>query len=650
MQGVKDRIYEFGPFSLDMVRRTLSRDGVPLQLSQKAFDTLVVLIENRGRVVEKGELLNRIWPDSFVEEINLNVQVSTLRKTLGESPTEHRYIVTVPKRGYSFVAPIQETLEPVLTTRQRLTNGQPADPPLLPSKSGVSKTSFTLTAISVDDPSVSSSPVPRRKRFQRSHLFLLGLILFALGVATTLLVIKRFRLSPERPIKTMAVLPFKSVNAEGDKSLELGMADALITKLNQLPTIVVRPTSAIFRYAEQDVETLAAGRALEVDAVLEGTIQQSANRVRITTRLIELTEGKTIWADSFEERLGNLFGVQDSISERVAQALVVKLTDEQKQQLAKRQTEDWRAFQLYSLGYNYRRKGYPEDLQKSIEYYKQAIALDPGFARAHAALAEVKVSLWGAQIPDKEPYFLETETAASTALALDETLAEAQVAFGFFKAKMCGDKQSAKDHYQRALELDPNNASAYHKYAQLILIEQPDRAVEMMQQAAKLDPLSPAINGLLGRYLFFVGQYGRAIEQCNKIAEMLPDAAWNYVTKGIAHEQMGQYKEAIEWLQKAKALSKEESGEIAASLAHAYAQAGRQAEALHILNNLKKDEKMLPDCALVYLGLGEQDQALAAINKALAQQISVSYALRLDPRFEPLRQDTRFKALMAARN
>jgi serine/threonine-protein kinase len=328
MSKPSDRLYEFGPYRLDAVKRVLWREGEPVPVTSKAFDTLLLLIEHSGQVLQKDELMKALWPDTIVEENNLTQQISMLRKALGERAHEHRYVVTVPGRGYSFVAHVRETAsnetgldEPrrseavinqeveVEEGRERAKGEERADRP---------------------QPAASAASAAAHPRRWNSSLTLVALfaLLFGLGLASSYHWMNSKARGGEARAhgRSIAVLPFNDLSTRSsDNSLGLGIADTLIARLSNIRQISVRPTSAVLKYAGAEREALAAGRELGVDSVLEGTVQRSGDTVRVTVQLIGVRDGKPFWARSFDERLTDVFAMQDSISEQIARAMVQEL-------------------------------------------------------------------------------------------------------------------------------------------------------------------------------------------------------------------------------------------------------------------------------------------------------------------------------------
>ena len=319
----------FAEFELNVARRRLIHSGETVAISAKAFDLLVFLAENSGCVLSKEEILDRVWEGQFVEEANLTVQISNLRKALKENKEAPRFLVTVPGKGYKFIAEIEYK----------------GDPTAEDDKAG----SFSAEERNKSDAGDPvQAPIPDGSPARRAAFVIAGLVVLALIVFAG---IRYFRPVPKNEIRSLAVLPFKPLVAENrNESLEMGMADTLITKLSNFRELQVRPISAVRRYAGIEQDALAAGREQTVDAVLDGQIQQAGEKIRVTVRLVKVDDGAVLWTKQFDEKISDIFGLQDSISERVADALALKLTGEQKSRIVKHQTENPEAYQLYLLG------------------------------------------------------------------------------------------------------------------------------------------------------------------------------------------------------------------------------------------------------------------------------------------------------------
>ncbi|HEV2913423.1 MAG TPA: tetratricopeptide repeat protein [Pyrinomonadaceae bacterium] len=663
--------YDFGPFRVDTLKRLLLRDGRSVPLTSKVFDTLLALVSRGGEVLEKNELMRVLWPDTIVEENNLTQNISVLRKALGESRHEHRYIVTIPGRGYSFVAAVREACEDEETGHEERGSGVPA----MEAGRSVAAVASTGDYVRAHDSGRNghaaifkpSSPPERWKPFRdvarpgsassprRRVLALSLLLLFTVTTLSYLWIISRAR-SPLRPAApgSIAVLPFKLLGDEArDEYLGSGMADALITKLSNIRQISVRPTSAVIRYAgRQSTDPLAAGRELGVDSVLEGTIQRAGDRVRVTVQLISVRESRALWAHSFDERFTDIFTVQDSISAQVAQALTLKLTGEEQRLLAKRYTDNVEAYQSYLRGRYFMNRRNEEGLLKAISCFTEAIELEPGYALAYAGLADAYSVLgfyqFGARAP--EEVFQKARAAATRAIELDETLAEAHASLALARLDVDEDEAGAEREYLRSIELNPNYAPAHHWYSDfLAMMDRQDEAMAEIKRALELDPLSLVINATLGERLFYARRYDDAAAQLRKTLEMEESFSPAHYLLGLTYEQKGMYTEALAELNRARELSGGSPWMVAA-LGHTLAMAGRRDEAHKVLVELKELARRRPvspyDMATVYTGLGEKTQAFEWLQKSYKPQLRRQ--LRADPRMDRLRLDPRFQEIYSS--
>jgi DNA-binding winged helix-turn-helix (wHTH) protein/TolB-like protein/Tfp pilus assembly protein PilF len=620
-------LYRFGPFSIDVAERLLLRDGQVVQLTPKAFDLLLVFVENNGHLVEKDELMRRLWPDTFVEEANLTNNISLLRKAL--SVEGHQYIETVARRGYRFVAEIAEAAgeptEPVLEDRNSATN-------VLEEVSGAKQAE-----------ALSQGP-GRRKRFKFVLLFA-GVVLFGMALATYYFWPRPA--VPQPVIRTIAVLPFKPLVADNhDDSLEMGMADTLITRLSNIRQIVVRPTSAVRKYAGFEQDAVAAGRAQNVDAVLEGSIQRSGDRIRVSVRLVRVENGSLIWADHFDEKFTDMFAVQDSISERVAAALAVRLTHEERELLTKHYTANTDAYQFYMKGRYFLNKSTEGDYLKSIEYFKQALEKDPVYALAYAGLADAYVQLGFYGLSPMKESHPRARDAAIRALELDDRLGEAHASLAIILTTYYWQWAEAEKQFKRAIELSPNYAMAHNWYSQyLSFMGRSDEAIREAKWAQQIDPLSLYINSNIGLVSFLARQYDQAVAASQKTLELDPNFAVAHMIIGLSYVQMNMHEEGISELQKAK-----DNPDSRALLGYAYAVAGNKSKAREILGELDQLSRQRyvasAPVAIIYTGLGENDRAIEWLEKAYDERLWEMGMLKVNPVFDSLRSDPRFVRLV----
>ncbi len=580
--GAARPVYDFGPFRLDAGKRLLQRDGQTVPLTPKVFDTLLVLVESRGRVLEKDELMSRVWAGVIVEEGNLTQNVFTLRKALGEGPQEQRYIATIPRRGYQFVAEVRE-------------------------RSQAPSTAAAVTA----------------------------------------------RASEEPARRSLAVLPFTELGGEEvEDYVGLGMADALITRLGNIRQIVVRPTSAVRAYVGQTPDPVAAGRILGVDAVLEGSIRRAGDRIRVTVQLVSVEAGAPVWGQCFDERRADIFSVEDSISTRLAAALVSSLTAEEQQRLRRRYTHDDEAHDAYLRGRHHWNARTEEGLRKALQEFERAIARDPQYALAHSGLADCYTLLGSAGYGVTPPgeALAKARTAALRALEIDPDLAEAHTSLALVRFRMDWDWRGAESEFERAIELNPGYASAHHFYGIFLsAMGRADEAIDRLRIAQQRDPLSLIISTALGRALHFARRYEEAVRQHLKALELDPEFPEARFNLAMVYIHQSRYPEALAELQRAIARAGRRPA-LLDILGYLHGLSGDAASARRILGELEGmvEEGRIDTLHLVYpcVGLGERDRAFEILEKAYGERSGLLVYLKVEPSFDPMRDDPRFADLL----
>ena len=644
-------IYTFDGFQLDARKRLLLRDGKPVQLKSKVFDLLLALVESGGREISKEELMERIWADQIVEDANLTVTMSLLRKALGEKANEHRFIVTIPGRGYRFVGESQvaegliveqHTVSQIVIEQERGNSETIALP---------ARASLPASASNIMRTEMSALPAREARALSRR--------LIAIAAAVALLAItfggyyfwtRRGTPTGAPQIKSIAVLPFKPLLAESrDESLELGMADTLITRLSNIREISVRPISSVRKYGALEQDPIAAGREQRVDAVLDGQVQRVGEKVRVTVRLLRVADGVPIWASQFDEKMTDIFAVQDSISERVTTALAVRLTSEEQRGLSKRHTADIEAYQLYLKGRYHLNRLTDDGFFKGRDYFQQAIDKDPNYALAYAGLADSYNMLGSFDALASAEAYPRAREAAEKALKLDESLAEAHTALAMVKLAYDWEFPAAAREFQRALEIDPSYSDAHKMYSQyLAAMGRFEEALREIKRAQELDPLSLEKIAAIGEILYCQRQYDQAIAQYREALEMDPNSGFVHWALGRPLTAQGKYDEAIVEFQKAIPLSGNSPDEPA-ELARAYALSGRRGQAQKILEELKRRSEhnhVAPTVmAAIYGALGDKTQAFASLNKAFRERDFLLVLLNVEPMFDPLRSDSRFVEL-----
>jgi DNA-binding winged helix-turn-helix (wHTH) protein/TolB-like protein/Flp pilus assembly protein TadD len=647
--------YQFDAFELDPVRRVLLRGGEAIALKPKVFETLLVLVRNHGRVMDKDELMQQVWPDTVVEEVNLAHNVSVLRKALGQKAHENRFIITVPGRGYSFVAQVRElqrnapaaALSEYELTRSRLVIEEETDEKDRAFAPEIYADAANTRLMVAKTPKGSLARTPERKRF----VFAAALAGVAIAIGLLIYGPPRRQPQPFAQIKSIAVLPFKPLVAESrDESLEMGMADTLIARLSNIRDIAVRPISSVRKYAGLEQDAVAAGREQQVDAIIDGQIQKAGEKIRVTVRLLRVQDGAQLWASRFDEKMTDIFAVQDSISERAAAVLALRLTGEERERLAKSYTDNTEAYQLYLMGRYHVNRLTDDGFMKSLEYFQQAIEKDPNFALAHAGLAGAYNALAGFNVRPPKEVYPKARSAALTALNLDHLLAQAHTELAMVNLTFDWDWANAEREFRRAIEINPSDSDAHYYYSYyLAFMGQFDTAISESKKAQELDPISLVKLTGVAQVLLMARRYDEALEHCEKALEMDPNLGFAHWLLGLTYLYKDSYEPAIRALQQSIPLSGGSPDE-SASLAHAYALAGKRTEALKILEELKQQakRKFISPGTIAYLygALGERDQAFALLDKAVEERDNMVVLLKVEPMFDPLRSDSRFAKLL----
>lgn len=647
MSNPPKHLYEFGQFRLDMERPRLTRDGEVIPLTPKALDVLSVLVQSGGNLVEKEDLMQKVWPDTFVEDGNLSVHIFALRKALGENAEGQGYIETLPKLGYRFVGSVQEV--------------DPNGAELVVERHALSR---VIVQEESDSHARATTPGPlalparsetSREVFWTKRPSVVIMILLALALTGVLAYLwmsnKATAPATSAEVKSMAVLPFQSLSAEAeDEYLALGLTDMLITQFGHTRKVVVRPTSAVLKYTKTDQDAIAIGRRLGVQAVLEGSVQRAGERLRVTVRLFRVSDGAPLWAGKFDEKFSDIFTVEDSISQQVAVALRLHFEGTEQPWLRKRHTESTEAYQAYLKGRYFWNKRSADGLRRAIEYFNQAVEIDPTFPLPYVGLAEsYDLLIYYSDLPPND-LFPKSRAAAMRALEIDSQLGEAHVPMARVKAYYEWDQVGAHKEFQRAVELSPNYDTARQWYGEYLTnVGKFEEGIVELKRALEIDPLSLAINVDLGTAFYSARQYDQAISQYRKTLEIDPDFPLCHSFLGMAYSAKGLNQESILEHQRAIALAGERPI-LLALLGHALATAGRKDEARTILAQLKERSNhgyIAPfNLVLLHVGLGDWEQAFGWLEKAYQEhdpwllQFIRNYqhldGLRSDPRFQDL--------------
>jgi len=547
--------YEFGPFRLDAGEYVLMREGRVIPLSPKLFETLLVLVENSGHVVDKDELYKRVWQEVIVEETNLTKNISILRKILSEGDGETSFIETVPKRGYRFVAPVRKSSDedsengskPVLSLDKKS-----AVLPFALSKRHSSPALAEAVArqpefqpfTETDEP---AAPGPAKTswvatRFTTRRGVIIAAALLALTLAA-LAYVWRWRQSsvaPRAEIKSLAVLPLKSLDAS-ENYLGLGIADAVIRSISQTGKLTVRPTSAVRRYVNEDTDAITAARQLNSDAVLDGNVQRDGDRLRVSVNLLRVSDGVSLWSDNFDMRMADLFTVQDTVAQQVASRLRLQLDAAEQARLNKRSTSNALAYEYYVKGvYSSDQRSFGESAKRQMEatiaLFKKAIEADPDYALAHAQLANAYI--WIANFIEEQPVWAErAKEEMNRADALDPQLAETHVARHYLlgSAYEGWKTEAAVRELLIAQKLNPNvgHVELGSIYYHLGLEDLGDRAY---QRALEIDPTSEHIKYMIHAHIRLVNKYDEWLAAYQKFNRDAPMTPWYLMGKGRLDE------------------------------------------------------------------------------------------------------------------
>ena len=641
------RIVRFGVFEADLKACQLRKHGFRLKLSEQPFQVLAMLLEHPGEIVTREELRSRLWAgDTFVDfDHGLNNAVMRVREVLLDSSDHPRYVETIPRRGYRFVAPVEEA-------------AGPANSPIPPEASDISSVSVSrIAALPATAPSPAEwlpkvrhwSTLPRVALLASAVL----VCVIALWTLAVRLIHKAAAGKATPPQSTsLVVLPLE--NLSGDKDQDYfadGMTDELIANLAKIRSLHVISRSTAMAYKGTRKPLSAIAHELNVDAVVEGTVMRVGNRVRITAELVQVSTDHHLWADTYEGQMGDVLALQNRVSSAIVNEIRINLTPEERERLAKTPAVAPEAYENYLKGLYYWNKRSDENLTRAIGYFERAAHTDPQYALAYAGLSDcyaiISAEIFGT-MPAAEAA-PKAKAAALRALEIDPTQAAAQTSLATVKFNYDWDWSGATEGFERAIGLNPSYATAYQRYSlYLIAMGRTQDSFAQIQKARELDPLSISINFSLGWRLYMARQYDRAIAQLQDTLEMDPTYELPHLVVGQAYEQKGDYGHAIPELKKAVELS-HGTPLMVSALAYAYGRFGNRAEGEKLLVDLQskaKSEYVSPYYfAIVCIGLGRHEQAIDWLEKAFADRSNGLVFMKVEPELDDLRSDPRFIAL-----
>jgi DNA-binding winged helix-turn-helix (wHTH) protein/tetratricopeptide (TPR) repeat protein len=624
-------IYEFTDFRLIPRDNLLLRDGESISLPPKAFSTLVLLVEHHGHLVRKEELIETIWADAFVEEAAVSRAVWTIRNALGDDPKNYRFIQTVPKRGYKFVADVSEHRQ---TDRpEAVTNGNRQAPSVEPRyASGINDVA--------EMPISTARPADEPTRFSgwKGYAVLAAVLL---TVSTILLYLTSIGPPTLRAGSgnRIAVLPLKPTDAANRSNIhEIGVAESLIHRLNSIKGFVVRPLSATLKYDALDQNPIAAGREQKVDHVLASNYQLVDGKFRMTAQLINVASGQVEDSYKVETEAGSIFAIQDAVDE-IAKKLITRFESAAVPTVTKRGTSNEEAYRFYLHGKNLTMKRNRDDHRKAIENFEQAIRLDPNFALAYARMAH---AYYGSGTGDKSEDVEKAKELVKRALELDPNLAEAYVTRGYINMAYEWDYAAADRDFLLAIELEPNNDTAHWMYGQLLAYRGSfDDGMREIETAQAIDPGAVMYMYHRGRILYYARRYDEAIAQYKQAIDLDDRFMQPYGWMVRAYEIKGDYASAYQsFLKREERRPRTDELE---SYQKAYEAAGWMG-VRRILSD--SSEANFFDTARLFALHGEKDPAFEYLNKALEKREWHMITLNVEPAFDSLRDDPRFNALL----
>ncbi len=605
----------FGLFEFDPQSGELRKHGMKIRLHGQPVEILTMLLARPGELVTREELQHKLWPaEVFVDfDPSLNAAIKRLRAALGDSAETPRFVQTLARRGYRFIAPVD------VDRSAKAETPAPISAPSSPNRS-------------------------RTVRFAGAAV-VLSAITATLYLASLDHPVSGYSFS--KPIHSLLVLPLQNLSGTSEQDYFAdGMTDALNARLAGISAlrVISQTSSLLYKGTHKSLSQIA--REMKVDGIVEGSVLRSGNRIRINVQLVQPGIEKRIWGQTYERDIRDVLTLQSEVTRAIVDEIRVKLKPGEEARLSDVRASNPDAHVAYAKGRLYWNKRTEEGLRKAVEYFGEAIHKDPRFALAYVGLADSWVPrAWYAYLPPKEA-FPQAKEAVGKALELDPDLVEAHTTLAFINLYYDWDWAGAGREFRRAIELNPNYANAHHWYAEyLSLIGQHDAAIRESERARDLDPLSSIIHTWVGSRYFFARNYDKAVEQYRNVAELDPNFVPAHLALGQAYEQKRMFPEAVWQLERAVDLSGG-SPVYLASLAHAYGISGRTGDALRLVDDLKKLAKRRYvssfDMAVAYLGLRDKDRMFASLETAFQERSPRLLFLRVEPRFDAVRSDTRF--------
>jgi TolB-like protein/DNA-binding winged helix-turn-helix (wHTH) protein/Tfp pilus assembly protein PilF len=631
----------FGTYEVSFQSGEVRKAGLRIRVQQQPMKLLEILLEHPGEVVTREELRSRVWADESFGDFDqaVNIAIAKLRSALGDSAENPRFIETLPKRGYRFIANVSVVDADARPRRPESAAGDLSATEATEAKDRGDNSKDKLQGIGL-----AVAPKPRLW-LTRWVIIALALVLI-LPILFVLLLRSRGRVPAG--IRSLAVLPLDNLSGDASQNYFAdGMTDELITDLAQISALRVISRTSVMAYKGARKPLPQIARELNVDAVVEGTVLRFGDQVRITAQLIEASTDKHLWSQSYEGELRDTLALQNRVATAIADQIRINLTPQEQAALKNAKVVNPEAYESYLKGRYFWNKRTADGLKAALAYFKQTIEEDPKYAQAYSGLADTYALLgdWEYGVLAPNEAYPKAKAAAIKALELDKTLGEAHTSLAFSLDAFDWDWESAETEFRRAIQLNPGYATAHHWYAwHLSEMGRNREAIAEMRKAENLDPLSLIISADVAEILLVAHLNDEAIQQSRRTVDMDPNFALAHYELGQAFVQKHSYNEAIAEFQKAIELS---GGSIpcTSNLAYAYAVSNKRNEAVKILNDLKtRSTTNASEIALMYVGLGDKDQAMKWLEKAYDEHFNPSILLR--SAFDPLRSDPRFQDLV----
>ena len=638
----------FGVFEVNLQARELRKHGTRVRLTGHAFEILAFLLERPGEIVTREQLRTRLWRgDTFVDfEHGLNTAVKKLRAALGDSPENSRYIETVPRHGYRFVAPVETAGQQAITqinvgadATRRLVSG---------SAQGSGETARSRLSLSLVG------------KFILAALVLIGVALVLNVAKTRERLLALFQPSSEsartiilttNPSRSIAILPLENLSGDREQDYFVeGMTDELTTDLAQFQGLRVISRTSAMHYKGTNKTAPQIGRELGVETLLEGTVERAGDRVRIRAQLIDCMNDRHLWARSYDRDFQDVLALQKELARNIVEQIQGNVSPQSMRPSVNLRPVDASAYEAYLKGRYFWNKRTTQGFRTAVEYFQEAIGRDPTYAQAYAGLADSYLLLGGYGFEEQKAALSKAKTAALKALSIDDGLAEAYTSLGLIAEQSDWNWAESERDFKRAIQLNPNYSVAHHWYGDgyLAAVGKADEAIAELRKAHDLDPLSLMIATDLAKRLCFAGNYDEGMEQFRKVLEIDPKFAQSHYYLSQAFEMKGLFPEAIAEAQKIDSPKEYAIGQ----LGHIYALQGRRREALGAVDQLQRLSKRIyvdpRYTANIFIALGEKDSAFAWLEKAFEQHSNAMIGLKCDRLYyDPIRSDPRFGALMA---